>query len=463
MRRTLDVEESRQNKLGTWPVGKLLLSMTLPMMISFFIQAMYNVVDSIFVARISENALTAVSLAFPMQMLMHAAAVGIGVGVNAGAAGALGVGDQKKAGRVAGTAIALDFCLMLLFMFLGFTAARPIYAAQTEIPEIVDYGASYLSIIWIVCAGELFGQLFEKMLVSAGNAFLAMAAMASGAVFNIVFDPLLIFGLGPFPELGIAGAALATVLGQVLGAAVSLSLNVRKNPQLRVTVPDLRLRREELKIILSVGFPSMVTIGFAGFSNFLVNQVLLTYSTTAAAVYGIWAKLQNFCYMPLYGMNNGMVPILSYNLAAGRKDRVHRTFRLALSAALCLECALLLILEQIPRPLLYLFDASDSMLSIGIRALCVCILSLPFGGSTVVMTSSMQSLHHERNALFVNVLRQFVLIYGAFRILSEATQELEMVWFAVPASEAVCCIIAAWLMQKLYRDLGLRKEGRRNG
>lgn len=450
------MKETGENKLGTWPVGKLLLSMSLPMMVSFFIQAMYNVVDSIFVARISENALTAVSLAFSMQMLMHAIAVGIGVGVNACVSAALGKGNREKAGKVAGTAIALDFCFMILFMILGFTAARPIYAMQTDLQEIVDYGATYLSIIWIVCAGELFGQLLEKMLVATGNAFLAMMAMASGAVFNIIFDPLLIFGLGPFPEMGIAGAALATVLGQILAAAVSLYLNVRKNTQLKVTVADLRLHSEELSGILSVGFPSMVTIGFAGLSNFLVNQVLLTYSTTATAVYGIWTKLQNFCYMPLFGMNNGMVPILSYNLASERKDRVHETFRLAMTAAFFLECALLMILEQLPEPLLRLFDASDSMLSIGVRALRVCILSLPLGGITVIMTSSMQSLRHQGSALFINILRQFVLIYGAFRLLSELTHDLGQVWFAVPLSECICCVIAAFFIRRLYRDLGIR-------
>lgn len=442
-----------ENKLESMPVGGLLLTMSLPMMISFFIQALYNIADSIFVARISEHALTAVSLAFPMQQLEHAISVGIGVGINAVIPRQIGSGRRQEANRTAGCGVALNLLFWLIFALLGLTSTHAIYAAQTDVREIVNLGTIYLQICWVVSFGDLFGQLFEKMLVGTGRAALAMTAQAAGAVFNIIFDPLLIFGIGPFPKMGIAGAALATVLGQVLGAAVAMILNMRKNESVRIGLKDIGLRLTSVRDILAVGTPSMITIGLGSVSTFGINQILLGYSTTAAAVYGIWMKLQNFCFMPVFGMNNGMIPILSYNHARGLNDRVKRTIRLSLTAILTYMVLLLVLLELIPGPLLMLFKASDNMLKIGLTALRFCILSLPLGGSCIILTSTMQALEHSRYTLIVNILRQFVLLTGSFAALSVLTRSLFWIWAAVPLAELVSVVISIFFERKMYRNL----------
>lgn len=446
-------QQKNESRLGTMPVGRLILGMSLPMMLSFFIQALYNIVDSIFVAQISENALTAVTLAFPMQQAVHAISVGIGVGVSASVPRALGQKDARKAARYAGTAVVIDFLAMLLFAVLGMTAAHAVYAAQTDVSEIVDMGTTYLSICWIVCAGDFYGQIFEKLLISTGRSTMAMAAQAAGAVFNIVFDPLLIFGVGPFPKMGVAGAAIATVLGQVLGAVIALILNIRFNASLHVVRSDLRLRIAEVKDIFAVGIPSMITIGLGSATTFFINQILLSYSTTAAAVYGIWMKLQNFSFMPIFGMNNGIVPILSYNHACGKLDRVKRTIRLSVTAIAVYTGILFLVLELIPGAILYLFNASDNMLSIGMTALRTCILSLPLGGTCIILTTTMQALRHSRYTLIVNILRQFVYIVSCFALLSFLTHSLKVVWIAVPAAEALSLVTAAVFERRMWRDL----------
>lgn len=448
-------ENTEENRLGTEPVGRLLVRMSLPMVVSFFIQALYNIVDSIFVSRISENALTAVSLAFPMQMAAHAIAVGLSVGLNAKVPEAIGRRDEKRANRIAGTAITLAFLSMILFMVLGFTCTHAIYLHQTNQADIVTGGTVYLTILWTVSAGEFFGQLFEKMLLSAGSPLAAMISQGCGAVFNIIFDPLLIFGIGIFPELGIAGAAWATVGGQIFAALIALFLNLKKNHIIHLSLSDFRPTADSVKDILSVGFPSMVTIGLSSFSNYLINQILLSYSTTATAVYGIWAKLQNFCYMPVFGMNNGMVPILSYNLAAGHKDRVRKTFHLAFRFVLLLQIALMAILECIPSSLLALFDASSFLMKTGITALRICLISLPFGGMTIIMTTAMQSLRHSRYALLSNILRQFVYLYCFTALFSALTRSLTFVWCAVPVSELCSCLTAFFFTRKMFHELSL--------
>lgn len=441
--------------MAVMPVGRLIVAMSLPMMVSFFIQALYNVVDSIFVAQISENALTAVSLAYPMQMVMHAIAVGVGVGVSAAVPRALGGGDQRRASGVAGTAVVINLALTVFFMILGFTSSRRLYTSQTDVQEIVEYGVQYISIIWVVCCGEFFGQLYEKMLVSSGRPFPAMISQACGAVFNIIFDPLLIFGIGIFPRMGVTGAALATVLGQVLAALIALVLNLRLNKSVQIRAADLKPSAAAAGEILSTGFPSMVTIGLSSLSAFLINQILLGYSTTAAAVYGIWAKLQNFCFMPVFGMNNGMVPILSFNYASGLKKRVSRCLAIALTSILLFETGLFIVLELMPQRILTLFAASDNLMRIGTTALRLCLISLPFGGAAIIMSTSMQSLLHARFALIGNILRQFVYLYVFFALISAASHSLSAVWAAVPAAEALSCVTMFFLMRRMWKNLGM--------
>lgn len=444
-----------QNKLGSWPIPKLLASMSLPMMISFFIQALYNIVDSMFVAQISENALTAVSLAFPMQQIANAISVGIGVGMSALVPHYVGLHKEKKANQVAHTGIFLNLCFTGLFMILGALFAEKIYLLQTNVPEIVQGGTTYLRIVWCVSIGAFFCQYFDKMMVCCGNATLAMISQASGAIFNIIFDPLLIFGIGPFPELGIAGAAWATVGGQIFSSCIGLTMNRKKNHWIHFETKLIRFNKNIVKEIFGVGIPSMVTIGLFSATSFCINIILLGYSTTAAAVYGVWLKLQNFCYMPLFGMNNGMIPILSYNMAQKKKDRVKQTSRLAVRFAVGLMILIMVLLEIFPDPFLHMFNASDHMMQIGTVALRIGLTSLPFAAISLIQTTAMQALDHAKYTLIINILREFVIIVASFYLLSSLFHELSMIWWAVPITDVVATLISIVCYRKMEKDLQL--------
>ena len=436
------------------PVGRLLMTMAIPMMISFFIQALYNIVDSMFVARISENSLTAVSLAFPMQSIMGAIGVGTGVGLSASLPKTIAQKKYDHAEALTNTGIFLCLCYIVFFAVLGITFTGPFYRFQTDVPEIIEAGTTYLSIVWIVCAGAFFGTYFEKMLTSTGNATMAMISQASGAVFNIIFDPLLIFGIGPFPKMGIAGAAIATVLGQILAAGIALWFNHNRNEWVSLSLQKIfHPSGKAAKEIYTVGIPSMITMGLTSMSSFFINQIFLQYSTTATAVYGVWMKLQNFCYMPSFGMNNGMVPILSYNRGTKRYDRVWKTIRYGLSIILSLMLVLTVILEFSPAWILKMFSASDSMMAIGMTALRFALVSLVFGGTCIILTSSMQALGHPQYTLIVNVLRGFILPVSFFFLLSLAFHDLSKLWIAIPAADIAACIISVYLFFRMKKDL----------
>lgn len=447
------MQRMENNKLGTWPVRKLLVNMSLPMMISFFIQALYNIVDSMFVAQISENALTAVSLAFPMQQVANAIAVGIGIGMSALIPRFMGENDAKKANQVAHVGIFLNASFAVLFILLGLFCSHSIYVIQTNVKEIVDYGTIYLRISWGVCIGVFFDQYFEKMLVCSGNSLLAMVAQASGAIFNIIFDPLLIFGIGPFPKMGIAGAALATVMGQIFAACIGFLLNMTKNSWIHFHFKEICFRKDIAKQIFSVGIPSMVTIGLSSATSFCVNMIIIGYSTTATAVYGIWLKLQNFCFMPIFGLNNGMVPILSYNFAQKKWKRVKDTANLAFCFSVGLMIVVGIFLELYPNFFLQMFNASDKMLAIGIPALRICVVSLPFAAISLIRTTSMQALTYARYTLIVNILRQFVIIIPTFYILSLVFGQVGYLWFALPITEITCAIISTFFYHRMSKEI----------
>lgn len=449
--------EPKENRLGTMPIGKLLMVMSVPMMISFFIQALYNMVDSIFVAKISENALTAVSIAFPMQNIITAIGVGTGVGINALVPRYLGQGKQRDAEKVANVAVFLSAVYCVIFVLVGLFVVRPYYQMQTNVQEIVDGGVQYLSVVCMVSFGAFFGQNFEKLLVATGNSFYSMVSQAAGAIFNIIFDPLLIFGVGPFPKMGITGAAVATVLGQIFAAVLAFALVMRKQNAVRLHVgamaPDLR----SLKEIYAVGLPSILTVGLSSAMSFCLNQIFLAFSTTATAVFGIWLKLQNFCYMPVFGLNNGTIPMISYNYGAQKMDRVHKTVRLALTVALSLMLVLLVVFELFPTQLLKMFSASETMFSIGTVALRLTCLSLPFGAAAVILSSSFQSLGRSRYTLAVNLGRQLVFMVPVAWLLS-LTRRLELVWLAVVIAEAMSLVLAVVLRRKLLRDIDARES-----
>lgn len=442
------------NKLGAMPIGRLLISMSIPMMISFFIQALYNMVDSMFVARISEDALTAVSIALPMQQIITAIGVGTGVGVNALVPRYLGQGQREKSLRIANVAVFLSVCYTIFFFLVGMTCVRGYYTMQTDVGTIVEAGVDYLTIICMVSVGAFFGQNFEKLLVATGNTLYSMLAQASGAIFNIIFDPLLIFGIGPFPEMGVKGAALATVLGQIFAAIVAFCFLCKKEKTIRLRFRSMLPSLDILKELFSIGIPSMITVGLTSAMSFCLNQILLGFSTTATAVFGIWLKLQNFAFMPVFGLNNGTIPIISFNYGSGRLDRVKKTVKLALSLALTLELLLLLIFELIPVPLLGLFSASETMLGIGIIALRVCCVSLPFGAVAVILSSSFQSLGRSRYTLAVNLCRQLIFIVPIAFLMS-LTGRLELVWTAAPLAELLSMLLAILLWKKMRKMLDM--------
>ena len=445
-------KEQSQDKLGTMPIGRLLVTMSVPMMISMFIQALYNVVDSMFVARLSEDALTAVSLAFPIQNIMIALAVGTGVGVNALVSRSLGERNHRRAEKAANVQVFLDACYAVICIVLGLLFSRRFFESQTDVESIIEYGAQYVSIVTIFSFGMFQAQGMEKLLIATGNATPSMISQALGAILNIILDPIFIFVFG----LGVRGAAIATVIGQFAAAGCALYFNLKRNHATRFhfnqMLPDFRI----LGFIYSVGFPSMITVGLTAITGYLMNGIYLSFSTTATAVYGVWLKLQSFGFMPVFGMNNGTLAIYSYNYGAGKMDRLFKTLRLSLIVGALITAAVTVLYLCIPVPLLRLFNASDFMLSIGVPALRRCALSMTFGAITVIITSSFQSLGRSRFALALNILRQVVFQVAAAWVLSRFGR-LEIVWFSPLISEVLTMCIALALCRSVMAKV--RREG----
>lgn len=439
-----------QNKLGVMPVGKLLAVMSLPMMLSMLVQALYNAVDAMFVARLSEEALTAVSLAFPFQNTMIAVGVGSGIGVSAIVSRHLGRGDPAAAERTANVQNFLSIGYSLVFALLGGLFARRFFLLQTGEGRIVEYGTTYLSICSLFCLGMFFGQNWEKLLTAAGNSVQSMICQAAGAVVNIILDPVLIFGLGPFPRLEVAGAAWATVIGQVVAALMAYFFCRKYNRairfRLRQMLPSLPIVRE----ICSIGIPSALTVFLGSAITYGMNAIVLPFSTTAAAVFGVWIKLQYFAFMPVFGMNNGTIAIYSYNFGSGRLDRVKATLRLALLVCAGVNLLAGAVYALFPGTMLGLFHASEGMLAMGIPALRICALSLVFGGFSVLCSSSFQSLGYSGLTLLVSICRQVVFSLPLAWLLSR-TGILERVWLAIPISEAAAALLTFLLCRFVLR------------
>ena len=440
-----------QNKLGKMPIGKLIVTMSVPMMISMFIQALYNVVDSIFVAQLCEDALTAVSLAYPLQNIMYAIGVGTGVGINALVSRSLGEGNIRRAEKAANVQIFLGIAYTIVLALFGIFFSRTYFSAQTDVESIIEYGAEYLSIVCIWSLGLFFSQGFEKLLIATGNATPSMIAQALGAILNIVLDPLFIFTF----DLGVRGAAIATVIGQYCAALCAFLLNLKYNKatrfDLRQLLPDLKI----LRFIYAVGFPSMLTIGLNAVMSYFMNSIFLGFSTTAAAVFGIWLKLQGFGYMPVFGMNNGTITIFSFNHGAKKFERVYSTLRISMILGVCITLIVIAVYELFPTPLLRLFNASDYMLSIGVTAVRLCAVSMLFGAASVIISSASQSLGHAGLALFINLCRQALLMFPIALLLSRLGR-LEIVWLAPALSEMLAFIAAVIICR--YVILGLKRQ-----
>ena len=451
--------EQSQDKLGTMPIGKLLVTMSVPMMISMFIQALYNVVDSMFVARLSEDALTAVSLAFPIQNIMIALAVGTGVGVNALVSRSLGEGNVRRAEKAANVQIFLDVVYAVLALIAGLFFSRRYFANQTDVTSIIDYGEQYVSIVCCWSLGMFLAQGWEKLLIATGNATPSMISQALGAIVNIILDPILIFGLGPIPAMGVRGAAIATVIGQYAAAVCAFLFNIKRNTATRFDLRQVLPDGPILKFIYSVGLPSMLIVGLSAVNSYAMNSIFLSFSTTATAVFGIWLKLQSFGFMPVYGMNNGTIAIYSYNYGAGNTDRLFRTLRLSLIVGFLITAAVTVVYIAIPNTLLSLFDASDYMRSIGVTAVRLCALSMPFGAVTVILSSPFQSVGRAPLSLVINICRQLVFQVAAAWVLSRFGR-LEIVWFAPLIAEALTLCVAALLSRRVMAQVRAEGEAR---
>lgn len=445
-----------ENKMGVMPVSRLLISMSLPIMVSMLVQALYNVVDSIFVARLNEDALTAVSLAFPVQNLMIAAATGTGVGINALLSRHLGEKKFKDANVTAVNGMFLYALTYLLFALFGLFFSRFFFAAQTKDlangMRIADYGSSYLVIVCTVSFG-VFGQvLFERLLQATGKSIYSMFTQGLGAIINIILDPIMIFGLFGFPRMEVAGAALATVIGQVAAMLLGLYFNITKNKEISVSLKGFRPSWRVIKRIYSVGIPSIIMQSIASVMTFGLNQILMAFSSTATAVFGIYFKLQSFVFMPVFGLNNGMVPIVAYNLGAKKRNRMIKTIKLSMVYAVCLMLIGMVILQLFPKELLLMFDASEDMLSIGITALRYISFSFLFAGFCVISTSVFQAIGNGIWSMIISIARQLIVLLPVAYLLSK-TGQLNLVWLAFPIAESVALLLCAFFLYRAYKTV----------
>ena len=438
--------------MGVMPVNRLLITMSLPMMISMLVQALYNVVDSVFVSYISEDALAAVGLAFPAQNLMISVAVGTGVGINALLSKSLGEKNYDTANRTAVNGIFLAFCSWVAFAVLGGLFSRTFMELQTPVESIADYGTTYLAIVSVVSVGMMFQICFERLLQSTGKTIYTMISQAVGAIINIIMDPLLIFGIGPFPRMGIAGAAWATVLGQIVGALLGLYCNLRRNPEVSISFRGFRPSGVIIRKIYAVGVPSIIMSSIGSVMTFGMNKILGVFNSTAVAVFSAYFKLESFIFMPVFGLNNGIVPIIAYNYGARKPERISRTVKLGVLYALLIMAVGVAFFWIVPRQLLGIFNASEQMLEIGVPALRVISLSFLFAAFGIVTSSVCQALGRGILSLMVSVLRQLVLILPAAWVLGRMFG-LSAVWLAFPFAEIFSFLLSMAFMAYLFRTV----------
>lgn len=441
--------QSKENKMGVMPINKLLISMSLPMIISMLVQALYNIVDSMFVSQLSENALTAVSLAFPAQNLMIAVATGTGVGINALLSKSLGEKNRSVANKTACNGVFLAFFSFLVFAVAGLFFAHTFFTLQTDIPDIVSDGTSYLTICCVFSFGVFFQVTFERLLQSTGKTFYTMITQGTGAIINIILDPILIFGLLGFPRMGVAGAAIATVAGQIVAALLALYFNLTKNEELHFSRETFRLEGHIIKRIYAVGVPSIIMASIGSVMTFGMNKILIGFTSTATAVFGVYFKLQSFIFMPIFGLNNGMVPIIAYNYGARKKERIMKTLRLSITYAVSMMVIGLLIFWLFPVQLLSIFNASDTLIQIGVPALRTISLSFIFAGFCICTLSLCQALGHGLLSLFVSVVRQLVILLPCAFILSRLGG-LEATWWAFPIAEIASVALSALFLRHIY-------------
>lgn len=445
------LQEKKENKMGIMPINRLLISMSLPMMISMLVQALYNIVDSIFVSQINEYALRAVSLAFPVQSLMIAVAVGTAVGVNAFLSRTLGEKNFEKANVIAVNGIFLAMVSFVAFALVGIFVSAPFFASQTDIVEVREYGVTYLTICCTVSIGIFMQTIFERLLQATGNTFYTMITQGTGAVINLIMDPVLIFGMFGLPEMGVAGAALATVLGQMIAAVMALIFNLKCNKEINLSFRGFRPDAGLIGQIYKVGAPSIVVQSVGSVMTYGMNLILETFGA-AQTVFGIYFKLQSFVFMPVFGLNNGMVPIIAYNYGAGKKERVIGTIRSSVAFGVGIMLVGLVIMELFPARLIALFNATEELLVIGVPALRTVCLSFVFAGFCIIAGSSFQALGNGVYSMITSVTRQLFVLLPVAKLLS-LSGDVNMIWWAFPIAEIFSVGLSIFFMIRIYKKV----------
>lgn len=438
--------------MGYMPIFKLVVNMSLPMIISMLVQALYNVVDSMFVSRVSENALTAVSLAFPAQNLMIGVATGTAVGVNALLSKSLGEKNYKRANQIAENGIFLSFIGFLIFLIFGLFGTEVFFRTQTDIEDIISSGVDYLRVCSCFSFG-IFGQIiFERLMQSTGRTFYTMITQGVGAIINIVLDPIFIFGYFGLPAMGAKGAAIATVIGQIIAFIIAVILNKKKNTDIDLKLKEFRPNLKIIGRIYSIGIPSIIMVAVGSIMTFSINKIVIAFTETAAAVFGVYFKLQSFVFMPLFGMNNGVIPIISFNYGARNKQRVMKTIGVAILFALFFMAIGLAAMQILPKELLSIFNASDQMIKIGVPALKTISISYIFAGFSVVLISVFQAFGKGLFSMSISIARQLVVLVPCAYLLSK-TGELDNVWWAFPIAEVMSVLVAGAFFIYLYKKV----------
>ena len=445
--------QSKENKMGVMPVNRLLITMSLPMVISMLVQALYNIVDSVFVAQINEAALTAVSMALPIQNLMIAVAAGTGTGVNALLSKSLGEKNKRMVDDTANMGVFLAICSYAVFAIIGIFLSRIYFAAQISDAQIIEYGDEYMSVICLFSFG-LFGQIItERLLQATGRTIFTMFTQGIGAIINIILDPILIFGLLGLPAMGVTGAAAATVIGQIIAAILGFVCNAVYNHDITLSIKGIfTIDTTVISKVYRVGIPSIIMQSITSVMTFSLNKILAEFSSTAVAVFGVYYKLNSFIFMPVFGMNNGLVPILSYNYGARKPDRIKKTIKLGMKYAVAIMIFGLLLFELFPSGLLGIFDASQEMLSIGCVALRIIASSFVFAGVAIICSTVFQAIGNPLHSLIMSVCRQLLVIVPVAWLLS-LSGRLELVWLAFPIAEFVSVAMSIFFMKKTIRHL----------
>ena len=451
LERIMSATTLQENKMGVMPVGKLIANMALPLVISMLVQALYNVVDSIYVSQVSESAVTALSLAFPVQNLLIGFAVGIGVGVNSLLSKSLGERNQEAANRAAGNGIVLMAIATVLFVLFGLFGVRPYFAVQSTNPETVEGGIVYTRICCVFSLGCFASILGERLLQATGRTVHTMITQATGAIINIILDPVLIHGWFGLPAMGIAGAAVATVIGQWVSGIMVILFNLKFNPEVQLHKKYLPLEGKAVVPILTVGIPSIVMNGIGSVMNFGINQILQGFAETATGVFGVYFKLQSFFFMPLFGLNNATISIIAYNYGARKPQRITKTLKISCTAALCIMTAGLLVFQFFPDALLGMFNPSQAFLEIGRVALRTISWSFPIAAVCIALGASFQALGDGIYSTIVSLCRQLVVLLPAAYLLS-LTGQVQRVWLAFPIAEVVSGTVTFICFTRIYRQ-----------